>query len=115
MIEEQLERIANALEHIATKLDGGVELEQPAAKPAKADKPAPAKAEDKKTIGNTEPANSEYTKDQVREALQDLQKATSAAKAKSILKEAGASTLGQLPEEKYHVVMEQVAKAMPGG
>lgn len=102
-IESTLERIADALETIAAA--GGAVApiagnEKPSAKKA---------APNKKIIGKPtpEPEEGDITKEQVRAKLQELQKATTPAQAKSILKGHGASTIGNLPASKYQQVIDQ--------
>ncbi len=104
-IEATLERIANALETIAA--GGGFPTD---AKPAekkpdqKASKP-PAK-DKKQTVGKVhDEAEAEHTKEEVRAKLQAVQKKTTPAQAKSILKAHGASTIGNLAVSRYAQVM----------
>lgn len=107
MLEEQLERIAVALETIAARYSG--EAAAPAKAPAKAaSKP---KADNKTTVGK--PAEeSEFSEDDVRAALVALQESDgNPNKGKSILKESGASNLMQLDPAKYATVIAACQKA----
>lgn len=102
-IEATLERIAAALESIAA--GGGTVA------PAEDKKAPPKKAANKKStnkrVGTEDVGDPEYTKEMVRAKLQELQKATTPAQAKSILKSHGASTIGNLPASKYKQVIDE--------
>lgn len=106
MLEEQLERIAVALETIAARYSG--EAAAPA-KP-KADKP---KASNKQTVGKQAEVDPDApTEDDVRAALVRLQESDgNPNKGKSILKEEGASNLMQLDPAKYASVIGKCDKA----
>jgi hypothetical protein len=113
-IEATLERIAAALESIAA--GGGT-----VAPAAERDDPKPEKAPPKKSstkksaekrIGTEDVADPDYTKEMVRAKLQELQKATTPAQAKSILKSHGASTIGNLPASKYKQVIDECDKKL---
>ena len=110
-IESTLERIAEALETIAATYSGTAAPEK--APPKKASTKKAAAKPDKETVGKVdEDPGDGITKDQVREKLQELQKATTPAQAKSILKGHGASTIGNLPASKYAQVIEQCDKLL---
>jgi len=102
-IEKTLERIAAALETIAA---GGDTVAAPAAEEAPPKKPSGKKA-DEKRVGTEDVGDPDYTKEMVRAKLQALQKATTPAQAKSILKSHGASTIGNLPASKYKQVIDE--------
>ena len=110
MLEEQLKRIADALETIAAKLGADAP-----AKPAKASKPAATPSEpDKKKVGKEpEPDPDGPTKEDVRAALVALAEAKDARAGKAILKAQGVSTLEQLDPAKYQVVLDEIEKATP--
>lgn len=107
MLEEQLERIAVALETIAARYSG----EAPA--PAKAPAKSSSKPSNKTTVGKqTEPDPDGPTEDDVRAALVRLQESDgNPNKGKSILKEEGASNLMQLDPAKYAAVIAKCDKA----
>jgi len=108
-IESALERIAEALETIAA----GDGVYAPATPPEKAPPKKAAGKPAKETIGKVaEEPDDGITKDQVRDKLQQLQKATTPAQAKSILKGHGASTIGNLPVSKYAQVIAQCEKLL---
>lgn len=109
-IEAALERIAAALETIAA---GGGALpvlhdDTPADEPAKPDKKKSAAS---KTVGKVADEHG-ITKEEVRAKLQEVQKATTPAQAKSILKQEGASTIGNLAVSKYPVVIAACDKIL---
>jgi len=103
-IESTLERIAAALETIAA---GGGTVAAPAAKDEKAPPKKSSKKSTEKRVGTPDEGDPEYTKEMVRAKLQELQKATTPAQAKSILKSHGASTIGNLPASKYKQVIDE--------
>jgi len=97
--------------------DDGLEDEAPPARPIRgrkkkkkvAKKKAKKKVQKKTRVGKPTVEESEYTADEVRAKLKDLQLATgSAARAKSILKKHGASTFGQLSVGRYDAVVRDV-------
>ncbi len=107
---EALERIATALENVDSAI---LRAETPN---ASEDKPPPKKkaASNKKVVGKEKQIDPDAPdKQAVRDALQTLQKATTPAQAKSILKAHGASTLGNLDEVKYQQVIDECASKMP--
>ena len=77
-------------------------------------KKASKKKAKKKCVGRqASEAGSEYTADEVREKLKDVQITTgSAAQPKSILKKNGASTFGQLQVGRYDNVVEACNKIL---
>ena len=109
-IEKILERIATSLETIAAN---GVSLNESLSQLDPATDTPPPAAEDKKSsgargkdkvVGNKpedEEEETEYTKEDVRAALQGLQKEVNQAAAKSVLKICGATTVGGLAKSKY--------------
>jgi len=104
-IEKNLERIADALETIAA--GGGAVAPAPAAKP----KPKP-KAKDNETVVGTPDDDGGISKEEVRDKLQAVQKQTTPAQAKSILKAEGATTIGNLPKSKYANVIAACDKIL---
>ncbi len=91
--------------------DDDLDEDPPASKKKKkkaSAKRAAKKAKKKKVIGKKTTPESEFTADEVRARLKDVQINTgSAAKAKSILKKNGASTFGGLSVGRYdQVVLE---------
>lgn len=104
-IEATLERIAAALESIAA--EGGTVAAPAAEKKAPSTKKASTKKAAEKRIGTEDVGDPEFTKEMVRAKLQELQKATTPAQAKSILKGHGATTIGNLPASKYQQVIEE--------
>lgn len=104
-IEKSLERIADALETIAA--GGGAAAPEPEKKPAK----KPPKKETQTKVG-TDDDDGGITKEQVRDKLQQVQKATTPAQAKSILKAEGASTIGNLAASKYAAVIAACDKIL---
>ncbi len=102
-IEATLERIAAALETIAA---GGGTVAAPAEEKAPPKKSSTKKSNEKR-VGTEDVGDPEYTKEMVRAKLQELQKATTPAQAKSILKSHGASTIGNLPASKYKQVIDE--------
>lgn len=111
-IEKTLERIANALETIAA---GGGALAALAVEEEEVP-PSATKASDKKPagkrVGTPDEPDPEFTKDMVRASLQALQKATTPAQAKSILKSHGATTIGNLPASKYKRVIDECGEKL---
>ncbi len=108
-IEKTLERIADALETIAAGTDRTIkpQAEEPA-KPKK--KTGTSK---KTTVGKKEEIDPDGpTKEEVREKLQAVQKATTPAQAKSILKMEGATTIGNLAASKYVAVITACDKIL---
>jgi hypothetical protein len=106
-IEKNLERIADALEAIAA---GGGTIPQPAEEPAKPAKKKTGTSK-KQTVGKVaEPDPDGPTKEEVRAKLQAVQKATTPAQAKSILKAEGATTIGNLAVSKYPAVIAACEK-----
>jgi hypothetical protein len=108
-IEKTLERIADALESIAS---GGT----PEPKQIAPDDPPKKKktGTSKKTVVG-KPAVEDPdgpTKEEVREKLQAVQKATTPAQAKSILKMEGATTIGNLAASKYVAVITACDKIL---
>ena len=111
-IESTLERIAKALETIAVELGSISEMPDDDT-PAKEEKPAkkpPAK--DKQTKVGSDDDQVDVTKEEVRAKLQAVQKATTPAQAKSILKGHGASTIGNLAVSKYPLVIADCDKIL---
>ncbi len=117
--EEELEEEEEDLsdmeeEELDDGLDDGDELEDEPPLPRrktkkKSKKKAKKKVQKKTRVGKTTAEASEYTADEVRAKLKDLQLATgSAARAKSILKKHGASTFGQLSVGRYDAVVRDV-------
>lgn len=107
-IEKTLERIADALETIAA---GGGEIATPAAESAKPKKKTGTTK--KTTVGKKEEIDPDGpTKEQVRAKLQAVQKATTPAQAKSILKMEGATTIGNLAASKYVAVITACDKIL---
>lgn len=107
-IEKTLERIADALESIAAST--GVQ-------PIEAQAPTPAKKKTgtskKTTVGKKEEIDPDGpTKEEVRAKLQAVQKATTPAQAKSILKMEGATTIGNLAASKYVAVITACEKIL---
>jgi outer membrane biosynthesis protein TonB len=131
-IEANLERIADALELIASKLDGVAPEpaatadapEKPAKAEPKANKPKPAKpAKPAKTKAPEPPEEEEdegsdegepqgpYLAD-VRNALTGYAKRTDSDTARALLKKVGgAETLSKLPESKYQAIIDAVEAA----
>ena len=107
-IEKTLERIAAALETIAA---GGGTIDLRPVNPAEEEEAPPKKSTGKKPaekrVGTEDVGDPDYTKEMVRAKLQELQKATTPAQAKSILKSHGASTIGNLPASKYKQVIDE--------
>lgn len=109
-LEKTLERIADALEAIAA---GGGTIAPPAEEPAKPAKKKKTGTSKKKTVGKVaEPDPDGPTKEEVRAKLQAVQKATTPAQAKSILKAEGASTIGNLAASKYASVIDACDKIL---
>lgn len=104
-IEATLERIAAALESIAA--GGGTVAPAADKKAPPAKKASTKKASTNKRVGTEDVGDPEITKEMVRAKLQELQKATTPAQAKSILKSHGASTIGNLPASKYGQVIDE--------
>lgn len=109
-IEASLERIAAALETIAA---GGGALpvlhdDPPAEESAKPDKKKSAAS---KTVGKVADEHG-ITKDEVRAKLQAVQQKATPAKAKSILKQEGASTIGNLAVSKYPLIIAACDKVL---
>ena len=108
-IEKTLERIADALETIAAG-GGSVAAPEPETKkPAKTSKPKP---KDNETKVGTDDDDGGITKEEVRAKLQAVQKATTPAQAKSILKAEGATTIGNLAASKYAAVIAACDKIL---
>ncbi len=108
-LEKTLERIADALEAIAA---GGGTIASPAEEPAKPTKKKTGTSK-KQTVGKVnEPDPDGPTKEEVRNKLQAVQKATTPAQAKSILKTEGATTIGNLAVSKYAVVIAACEKIL---
>ncbi len=109
-IEKTLERIANAVETIASS--GGLVAsalppeEAPPKTRTRSDRPT------RKRVGTADEGDPEYTKEMVRAKLQELQKATTPAQAKSILKGHGATTIGNLPASKYKQIIDQCGELL---
>ncbi len=119
-LEEELEEEELEEEELEDDLDEleEEELEEEPA-PVKKTKKKAAKKAKKKTAKKSRvgkksaPPESDYTADEVRGKLKDLQMATgSAAQAKSILKKNGASTFGQLKVNRYDRVVAAVDKLL---
>ena len=112
-IEKTLERIADALETIAAAAGELAEEEtpMPAAPKKKAPAKKAAKAKNQVQVGTDDEAD-DVTKEEVRAKLTEVQKATSPAQAKSILKAEGASTIGNLPLAKYQRVIDACDKVL---
>ncbi len=118
-IEKTLERIADALETIAASdrtLAAAVAETPPEPTPAsraptKKKKKATKKGETQTQVG-TPDDDGGITKEEVRAALQSVQKATTPAQAKSILKAEGATTIGNLAASKYANVIEACNKIL---
>ncbi len=117
-IEKTLERIADALETIAASdrtLAAAVAETPPEPTPAsrapKKKKKATKKGETQTQVG-TPDDDGGITKEEVRAALQSVQKATTPAQAKSILKAEGATTIGNLAASKYANVIEACSKIL---
>jgi len=106
-IEKTLERIADALETIAAGGGAIAPAAEPKAKPKKAAKP---KANE--TVVGTPDDDGGISKDEVRDKLQAVQKQTTPAQAKSILKAEGATTIGNLPQSKYAQVIAACDKIL---
>jgi hypothetical protein len=116
-IEEVLERLVVAVEHLAFGVDG-----KPGGKSAKtgsapSSKPSAKSAAKTTVVGKQEPDPdakdlTKLTKVELRAKLQEVQAAASPAVAKSILKQNGVSTLTQLDKSKYPIVWEQCEKAI---
>lgn len=114
-IRLHLARIADALEALLAEHGyvptSPTEVEEP--KPTKkTTKKTTKKKENKVTIGKDKNKEDvEYTLKDVREYLHHLQHSTgSQAEVKSLLKQHGASTLGQLDESKYKQVIATVVE-----
>jgi hypothetical protein len=108
-LEKTLERIADALEAIAA---GGGTIASPAEEPAKPVKKKTGTSK-KTTVGKKEEIDPDGpTKEEVREKLQAVQKATTPAQAKSILKMEGATTIGNLAVSKYPAVIAACEKIL---
>jgi hypothetical protein len=117
-IEKNIERIADALESMAINIaiisvavEGDDEPEMPAAPKKKAPAKKAAKAKNQVQVGTDDEAD-DVTKEEVRAKLTEVQKATSPAQAKSILKAEGASTIGNLPLAKYQRVIDACDKVL---
>jgi len=108
-INTHLARIADALEGLLA--NQGIVSEpkaDPKAKPTK-DKKAPKQ----RVIGKPDKTDAaEPTFDDVRTALKAVKAEVSQAKVKSLLKEYGASTIGQLPEAKYGRIIADAEAAI---
>jgi hypothetical protein len=109
-IEATLERIAAALESIAA--GGGTVAPAAEEKKAPSTKKASTKKSAEKRVSTEDVGDPDYTKEMVRAKLQELQKATTPAQAKSILKSHGASTIGNLPASKYKQVIDECDKKL---
>ena len=106
--EEDLDELED--DNLDDDLDDDLDDGPPAPRKKKSSKKKAKKKTLKKTrIGTEDVATSEYTADEVRAKLKDLQLATgSAARAKSIMKKHGASTFGQLKVGRYDAVVRDV-------
>lgn len=114
-IEKTLERIAGALENLAATVAenrapaGWIEPDKPGTYSGEEEPPkkSSGKKPAEKRVGTEDVGDPDYTKEMVRAKLQELQKATTPAQAKSILKSHGASTIGNLPASKYKQVIDE--------
>lgn len=117
-IEAQLEEINETLKDIVVALTGtGPVPEKPPAKkptgsssgtqqPTTGSKRGGKKQETAASAKDTDGTPAKLTKEDVRKALQALQKSTDASTAKAVLKKYGATTLGTLDADQYYKVIE---------
>jgi hypothetical protein len=113
-IEAQLERIANALEAIAAGSSETTQTSTSSTKPAPSQEKSSKKPSKKSSAPKESKGGSESTKDDVREALKNLQKAKGAAAARDLLAENKAKTLTDLDAEMYSSVIEAAEERARG-
>ena len=106
-IEAQLERIANALETLASST-GSAPAASSSTKPAKSQNSSgKATSETKSSPESSDPV----IKEAVREALKMLQKVKGAAAAREMLANHGAKTLTDLDEAKFGAVIKEAKES----
>lgn len=107
-LEKSFERIADALESIAARYNGAFQPDpEPETETPKPDKKPRSRGKKEETIGKSHEVDDSISKEDVRAKLQAVQKATTPAQAKSILKALGATTIGNLAKSKYALAIEQ--------
>ena len=111
-IEKTLERIADALETIAASDRTLAAAVAEPEKKAPAKKKTTNKKKETETKVGTDDDDGGITKEEVRAKLQAVQKATTPAQAKSILKAEGATTIGNLAASKYANVIAACDKIL---
>lgn len=108
-INTELKRIADALEGLLAEQGVVSEPEKaPAKKKTSKKKPAKKKDDNKQVIGKQDDGDdAAYEFGDVRTALKNLKAEVSQAAVKSLLKKYGASTIGQVDEKHYGVLIAE--------
>jgi len=116
MIEKSIDKLTNAIEHLATAIEGkevATATPKPSAEPAKPVKEAkPAKpekpAEPEKEEAEPEATPAEVTLTELREVGKKILKARKSAEMRDVLESLGAESLTTLDESKYEEVLPKL-------